>query len=85
MPVQVVLFVLICESLGKLNVWRDSLRNGARQTRKDTIMSRNGLYMVIAVLVVAVAVLAIAYMRESNQPSQISIGAGENGISIEVD
>ena len=48
-------------------------------------MSRNGLYIVIAVLVVAVAVLTIAYMRESDEPSQISIGAGENGISIEVD
>ena len=47
-------------------------------------MSRNGLYAVIAVLVIAVVTLGFAYHQES-QTTGISIQASENGISIEAD
>jgi hypothetical protein len=63
----------------------DVPRDCLRRAQKEDEMSRNGLYAVIGILVVAVAILSIAYMRESNEPSQITIGTGENGISIEVD
>jgi hypothetical protein len=47
-------------------------------------MNRNGLYAVIAILVVAVVALGIAYQQES-QSTGINIEADENGISIEAD
>ncbi|MEY4880378.1 MAG: hypothetical protein RJB62_1847 [Pseudomonadota bacterium] len=45
--------------------------------------NRNGLYVAIAVLVVAVVGLAAAYKYEADKSTGISIVAGENGISIE--
>ena len=45
-------------------------------------MTNKGLYVVIAVLVVALAVLGYAYYEES-QTTGINIEADENGISIE--
>ena len=45
--------------------------------------NRNGLYAVIAILVIAVVGLAAAYQYEADKSSGISIVAGESGISIE--
>ena len=48
-------------------------------------MSRNALYTVIGLLVVAFVALGLAYESEVDGDAQLSIGAGENGISVEVD
>ena len=45
-------------------------------------MSRNGLYAVIAVLVIAMAVFAIYTYQESQRPG-IEVRVDEGGISID--
>ena len=47
------------------------------------IMSRNGLYGLLVVLLVAVVALSVAYKNEADKSSGINIEADEDGISIE--
>ena len=46
-------------------------------------MSRNGLYIVIAVLAVVVIALGIYLLREESKPDGVEIRLDENGISVE--
>ncbi len=46
-------------------------------------MNRNGMYVLIGMLVIAVVGLAAAYKYEADKSSGINIVAGEGGISIE--
>lgn len=46
-------------------------------------MNQNGLYALIAVLVIAVVGLGIAYKHEADKSSGIHIQAGDHGLSIE--
>lgn len=46
-------------------------------------MSRNTLYIVIAVLVVGVGVIATMLYQEQQQPTGVEIKIGKDGISIE--
>lgn len=46
-------------------------------------MNRNTLYLVIAALVVAVAVLGYWFYQERQKTSGIQIEIGEGGVSIE--
>lgn len=48
-------------------------------------MNRNALYAVIGILVIAVVALGLAYESETDGDARLSIGADENGISVEVD
>lgn len=48
-------------------------------------MNRNVLYVVVAALVVAVAVLGYLYYQEQQKPDGIKIELGENGLSIETE
>lgn len=47
-------------------------------------MNRTGLYVVIGVLAAVLLMVLVAYWNETNNDTQLTIGAGENGISIEV-
>jgi len=53
-------------------------RNGSR-----TIMSRNALYLVIAVLGVASATFGYQLYKERQKTTGIEISVGERGIAIE--
>jgi hypothetical protein len=46
-------------------------------------MSRNTLYIVIAVLAVGVAVIGYQLYREQQEPSGLEINIGESGVSVE--
>ncbi len=46
-------------------------------------MSRNTLYIIIAVLAVGVGIIGTQLYREQQQPSGVEIKIGEGGISIE--
>ena len=46
-------------------------------------MSRNGLYLIIGVLVVVVGVAGYLYYQERQQTAGIDINVGKNSISIE--
>jgi hypothetical protein len=46
-------------------------------------MSRNALYIVIAILVVGVAVVGFQLYREQQEPSGLEINIGESGVSVE--
>ncbi|WP_322989171.1 hypothetical protein [Hoeflea sp.] len=46
-------------------------------------MSRNTLYIVIAVLVIGVAIIGFQLYQEQQKPSGVEIKIGESGISIE--
>jgi hypothetical protein len=46
-------------------------------------MSRNSLYFIIGVLVVAVVALGIYVYREEQKPSGVELRIDETGISIE--
>ena len=48
-------------------------------------MSRNALYTVIGILVIAVVALGDYHDSEVNGDAQLTIGADETGISVEVD
>ena len=48
-------------------------------------MNRNILYIVVAALVVAVAVIGYLYYQEQQKPDGIKIELGEKGISIEAE
>ena len=46
-------------------------------------MTRNALYLVIGVLVVAVGVVGYLYYRDQQQTAGVDINVGKTGISIE--
>ena len=46
-------------------------------------MNRNGLYLLIGALIVAVGVFGYLYYQERQQTAGIDINVGESGISIE--
>ncbi|WP_422371012.1 hypothetical protein [Hoeflea sp.] len=46
-------------------------------------MSRNTLYIVIAVLVAGLAVIGFQLYQEQQQPSGLEINIGESGVSVE--
>jgi hypothetical protein len=46
-------------------------------------MNRNFLYVLIAVLVVAVGVLATLYYQERHREGRVEINLGKTGISIQ--
>ncbi len=46
-------------------------------------MNRNGLYLLIGALVVAVGVVGYLYYQERQQTAGIDISVGKSGISIE--
>jgi len=46
-------------------------------------MSRNALYIVIAILVVGVAVVGFQLYQEQQEPSGLEINIGESGVSVE--
>ncbi|WP_223478612.1 hypothetical protein [Oricola indica] len=48
-------------------------------------MNRNVLYIVVAALVVAVAVIGYLYYQEQQKPDGIKIELGEKGLSIEAE
>ncbi|WP_425418626.1 hypothetical protein [Oricola indica] len=48
-------------------------------------MNRNILYIVVAALVVAVAVIGYLYYQEQQKPDGIKIELGEKGLSIEAE
>ena len=48
-------------------------------------MNRNVLYIVVAALVVAVAVIGYLYYPEQQKPDGIKIELGEKGLSIEAE
>lgn len=55
----------------------------AEETRGHRIMSRNGLYAVIGVLGVAVAVVGYQLYQERQRSTGVEISVGDRGISIE--
>ncbi|RDL51710.1 hypothetical protein BLJAPNOD_02847 [Ensifer sp. M14] len=46
-------------------------------------MNRNGLYLVIAVLAVAVIGLGVYAYREETKPAGVEIKIGEDGVSVQ--
>lgn len=46
-------------------------------------MNRNSLYLVIAVLVIAVIALGFYIWREESKPDGVQIRIDENGLSVE--
>ncbi|MEQ8480363.1 MAG: hypothetical protein RIC18_06880 [Hoeflea sp.] len=48
-------------------------------------MSRNTLYIVIAVLAVGVAVIGYRLYQEQQEPSGLEINIGESGVSVETE
>jgi predicted negative regulator of RcsB-dependent stress response len=46
-------------------------------------MNRNGLYLLIGALVVAVGVVGYLYYQERQQTAGVDISVGKSGISIE--
>jgi predicted negative regulator of RcsB-dependent stress response len=46
-------------------------------------MNRNGLYLIIGALVVAVGVVGYLYYQERQQTAGVDISVGKSGISIE--
>ncbi len=46
-------------------------------------MNRNGLYLIIAALVVAVGVVGYLYYQDRQQTTGVDISVGDSGISIE--
>ena len=50
---------------------------------ENNFVNRNGLYLIIGALVVAVAGLSIYAYQEETKPSGVEMRIGEEGISIE--
>ena len=46
-------------------------------------MNRNSLYIVVAVLVIAVIALGVYVIREESKPDGVEIRLDENGLSVE--
>jgi hypothetical protein len=46
-------------------------------------MNRNGLYLIIGALVVAVSVVGYLYYQDRQQTAGIDISVGKGGISVE--
>ncbi len=46
-------------------------------------MNRNGLYLIIGILVAAVAVVGYLFYREHQQTAGVDINVGNGGISIQ--
>lgn len=46
-------------------------------------MNRNGLYLLIGVLAIAIAVLGYYFYQEQQKTSGIDINVGESGVSID--
>ena len=46
-------------------------------------MNRNGLYLVIGALVVAVGIVGYLYYQERQQTAGVDINVGQSGISIQ--
>ncbi len=46
-------------------------------------MNRNGIYLIIGVLVVALGVVGYLYYQERQQTTGVDISVGNGGISIE--
>jgi len=53
------------------------------EAERENIMSRNNLYVVIAILLIGVVGLAALYHEERNDGVGIEIVTGDDGISIE--
>ena len=50
---------------------------------KDQIVNRNGLYLLIGALLVAVVGLGVYAYREETKPAGVELKIGEGGVSIE--
>lgn len=46
-------------------------------------MSRNGLYLIIGILIAAVAGLGAYVYHEQNKPSGVELKIGKDGVSLE--
>lgn len=53
------------------------------QHTKDQIVNRNGLYLIIGALLVAVIGLGVYAYREETKPAGVELKIGEGGVSIQ--
>jgi hypothetical protein len=60
-----------------------SVQLASVQHTKDQIVNRNGLYLIIGALLVAVIGLGVYAYREETKPAGIELKIGEGGVSIE--
>jgi hypothetical protein len=57
--------------------------NRSFQHTEDQIVNRNGLYLIIGALLVAVIGLGVYVYREETKPAGVELKIGEGGVSIE--
>jgi ElaB/YqjD/DUF883 family membrane-anchored ribosome-binding protein len=69
--------------IGLLLARRDWAPLNLSYRSKENILNRNGLYLIIGALLVAVVGLGIYAYREETKPAGIALKIGEGGVSVE--